>query len=99
MNRDSVWVMTNVVCYDGRRAYVNKFIIQAEAKLINGDSTFQPTTESEERLEHTITGNGDILKIDILYGVSFDDIVALKDSDNSELINAYERFKYMWFGD
>ena len=87
------WIMTNVVYYDGCDAYVSKFIIKADP-----DSPFNSIlAESEMALEDYISGNGDILKIDPLYTVNLDNIVALKDCDDEELKCAYARFNEMYF--
>lgn len=90
------WRMCNVVWYNGSDAYVSKFILKATGEGV--------TEESKKLLDQCIEeGNGEVLKIDPLYYVDFDNIVALKtyEDSNSEyersLYNAYERFKEMWF--
>ena len=87
------WVMTNVVFYDGINAYVSKFVIKADEDepftLVNEDSM--------KKVADYLSGNGEILKVDILYAVDFDNIVALKDADDAELRCAYDRFKEMYF--
>lgn len=89
------WWMCNVVWYDGSDAYVSKFILKATEEGV--------TEESEGLVGQYLNGNGELLKIDPLYYVNFDNIIALKtyEDSNSEhersLYNAYERFKEMWF--
>ena len=87
------WIMTNVVFYDGSNAYVSKFIIKADT-----DEPFRSIlAESEIALEDYLSGNGEILKIDPLYTVNLDNIIALKDCDDAELKCAYDRFNEMYF--
>lgn len=88
------WMMVNVVWYDGSDAFVSKFIIQTERE---GEVT-KITKMSTDKIEEYLSGNGELLKIDPLYNVGFDNILALKDyKDQPELQAAYERFKDMWF--
>jgi len=89
------WWMCNVVWYDGTDAFVSKFVLQAEDDEITADSRY--------RVSKYLDGNGEVLKIDPLYPVDFDNIVALKTYENSSLESeieqfaAYDRFKEMWF--
>ena len=84
------WWMCNVVWYDGSAAFVSKFILKCDLEGV--------TEESEGLLGQTLSGNGELLKIDRLYPVDFDNIVALKDyTEQPELQEAYNRFKDMWF--
>lgn len=96
-NGVNVWVMCNVVWYDGTDAFVSKFILQY-------DRISEKVTEQSEGLVGQMTcGNGEVLKIDVLYAMDFENIVALKSCENAELESekqlfaAYERFKEMWF--
>ena len=100
----NTWWMTNVVYYDGSDAYVSKFVLKTTTEL-NEDGVECPkvTEESEGLLGQYLNGNGEILKVDLLYPVDLDNIIALKDWDDApqETINemkaAYDRFKEMWF--
>ena len=83
------WWMCNVVWYDGCDAFVSKFILKCDLGGI--------TEESEGLLRQELNGNGELLKVDKLYPVDFDNIVALKDTEQPELQEAYNRFKDMWF--
>lgn len=86
----SKWYMCNVVWYDGSDAYVSKFVLKVTEECV--------TEESEGLVGQYLNGNGEVLKIDPLYSVDFDNIVALKDyKEQPELQTAYERFKNMWF--
>lgn len=94
-----MWYMCNVVWYDGQDAYVSKFVLKADE--IN--DVVGITEESDRKVRSYISGNGEVLKVDLLYPVDFDNIVALKSYENShleseiELYAAYDRFKHMWF--
>lgn len=91
------WAMCNVVWYDGLDAFVSKYILRIQ------DAVFDVTDESRELVEEEICGNGEILKIDILSPLDFDNIEALKGYEKSdrpyeqEQYRAYLRFKDMWF--
>ena len=83
------WWMCNVVWYDGCDAFVSKVILKCELGGI--------TEESEELLGQELNGNGELLKVDKLYPVDLDNIIALKDSDKDSDVTIYNRFKDMWF--
>ena len=91
------WFLTNVVWYDGCYAYTSKFILKVD------ENWEDVTEESEHALRKYLDGNGEVLKIDKLYPVDFDEIVAFGNLSNStieadkEKYSAYERFKEMWF--
>ena len=94
------WIMTNVVWYDGVNAFVTKFIVQAETnkEKIGTDQYWSATKESERKIREYLDGNGEVLKIDPLYGVDFDNIVALGQYDEEKAEReAFERFKRMYF--
>lgn len=94
LNMENTWYMANVVWYDGSSAFVSKFIVQCD--IINGELGY--TDESRRKIQDLLDGRGEIVKIDLLNLVNFDDIIALKDcSDQPELQRAYECFKEMWF--
>ena len=88
MNNRSWW-LTNVVWYDGIDAFVSKFILQCDEEGV--------TQESEGLVGQYLNGNGELLKIDRLYPVDLDNIVAFKDADEAELKTAYDRFKQFYF--
>lgn len=79
----------NVVWYDGSSAYVSKFILLQN----HGDIS----KETYNRLSEYLRGNGDILKIDYLYPLSFDNIKAMETSNDNELMVSVDRFKEMYF--
>lgn len=86
------WAMCNVVWYDGQDAFVSKYILQ----VYMGEST----QRSNELVEEALQGNGELLKIDVLYPMDFDNIVALAcdvEPERAEEHRALERFKDMWF--
>ena len=84
------WWVCNVVLYDGTGAFIYKFVLKCDENGV--------TKESEGLVGQYLHGNGEILKIDKLYSVNFDNIMALKDyEEQPELQAAYERFKEMWF--
>ena len=81
--------LVNVVWYDGVDSFVSKFILET----VNN----QVTTSARVKVENYLNGNGELLKLDVLYKLSLDNIVALKDSDDVEMQVAYERFDIMYF--
>lgn len=96
------WVMVNVVFYDGVDAFVAKFIVQAETdtEKIGTTQYWSVTKESERKIREYLDGNGEVLKIDPLYDIDFDNIVAIEQS-NEEYKKAereaVDRFKTMYF--
>ena len=76
--------MCNVVWYDGANAYVSKFVLPSDEKVARNETV------------KYLSGNGEVLKIDYLYPVDLDNIVALKNGD-PEQMTTYERFKTMFF--
>ena len=84
------WWMCNVVWYDGTDAFVSKFVLKCTVDGV--------TEESEGLVGQMISGNGEVLKIDRLYPVELENIIALKDyTEQPELQRAYDRFKEMYF--
>lgn len=82
--------LCNVVVYDGVDAFIAKFILRSEGfDMVDA--------ESEEKLESEANGNGEILKIDILHEVTFENIRAYGESDDEYDVLIYNRFKEMWF--
>lgn len=79
--------MYNVVFYDGVNAYVSKFVLKQNKEQAKKDlSKFW-----------TVNGyDGEILKIDQLYTVNFEDINALNNGDNKER-NTFNHFIEMYF--
>ena len=79
----------NVVWYDGSSAYVSKFILpHNHGEISNG---------TLNRLEQYFEGNGDILKTDYLYPLSFANIKAMETSNENELMASVHRFAQMYF--
>ena len=87
MKKNYFWYVVNVVWYDGVEAYVTKFVLQ-------GDENYKISAKSKELTTEYLDGNGEILKFDVCYGISLENIVAYKDSDKEEI---YQRFNEMWF--
>ena len=79
------WHLINTVWYDGEIAFVAKFIV---------NSTNQEEVEEEI---FKLGYDGELLKIDFLYDLTFDEIMAMKDNDDNGLRLAFERFKDMYF--
>lgn len=79
--------MYNVVWYDGDDAYVSKFILKSNEEQAKNDLfTFW-----------SVNGyDGQILKLDNLYGVNLENIVALRNGDNEE-IRTFGYFEEMYF--
>ena len=88
MKKDFTWMLTNVVWYDGVDAYVTKFVLKV-------DSNYSITTESKKLVKEYLDGNGEILKFDTCYAVTWENIEAYKDMtvDNNAI---YQRFIDMW---
>lgn len=90
------YTLCNVVAYDGCDAYVIKFILDRSNEK-----------ESHElAVEYCATGGMELLKVDWLYSLTFDEIVAMGSVENYESgataldqlkINAVRRFKEMYF--
>ena len=89
------FAMTNVVWYDGSDAYVSKFIVEAK--------DYQVTEDSKKKVEDYLSGNGEIVKYDVLHTMEFENIVALENYKDSTYENeieqyaAYKRFQEMYF--
>lgn len=81
--------LVNVVWYDGVDSFVSKFILETVDN--------QVTTSARAKVINYLQGNGELLKLDVLYKVSLDNIVAFKNCDNEELQVAYVRFDTMYF--
>lgn len=93
-NTKTTWYVVNAVWYDGCEAFVSKFIVQVDIV----DSELGITEESKQKLMAYLNGNGELLKVDMLYPVDLDNILAMRDnSDSPEYQAAFERFKNMWF--
>ena len=71
--------------FDYDTAYVVKFIVPEEISL-----------ENASNLLITHNYNGELLKIDKLYPVTLENIIALKDGNDEEK-NIFERFNDMFF--
>lgn len=77
--------MYNLVIYDGVDAFVSKFILPYGITLDKAISIFV-------KMDY----DGELLKIDALYPLSFDNIIALKDGNDIEKC-IFERFGDMFF--
>ena len=73
----------NVVWYDGLNSYVSKFVLPVDENKAKKD------------LLDWWDCDGEILKLDRLYGVSLEDIIALR--NGNEDLNTFERFEQMYF--
>lgn len=78
------YALFNTVWYDGQDSWVAKFVLPAD------------TTMKSDCIK-TMDGwyDGEILKLDKLYEVTLDNIVAFK--NNQETENLYDRFNEMFF--
>lgn len=81
--------LVNVVWYDGSDAYVSKFVLPTE--------NHEVTKDGVARVSKYLSGNGELLKLDVLYPITFENLVAFKDSDNDELKACFERYASMYF--
>lgn len=81
--------LCNVVMYDGINAYVSKFILPCKGQEV--------TKDGKERCEKYCNGNGEILKIDVLYPITFENMLALHEHGNDEEKCAVDRFGQMYF--
>lgn len=79
------WYLYNFVFYDGVDAFVSKFIVPENTSL-----------ENARELISKMGYDGELLKIDRLYPLTFDNIVAMRDGNNSERCT-FERFHDMYF--
>lgn len=82
------WWMVNVVWYDGVEAYVSKFVLKIEG---------EDKTEAEKMVKTHLADSGEVLKLDVLYPVTLENIMALKDSDNVFDNVTFDRFKEFYF--
>lgn len=91
---DNKWYLYNVVFYDGVDAFVSKFVASADE------------TDARKHIVSYSHGNGEVLKLDKLYPLSFEDIIAMKNVsddymekvlDAREKKNAVERWIVMYF--
>ena len=84
------WWLCNVVMYDGTDAFICKFVLKCDENGV--------TKESAGLVGQYLNGNGEILKIDKLYPVTLDNIIAMKDyEEQPELQAAYDRFVKFYF--
>ena len=79
------WYLYNFVFYDGVDAFVSKFIVPENTSL-----------ENARELISKMGYDAELLKVDKLYSLTFDNIVAMRDGNNSERC-AFERFHDMYF--
>ena len=73
----------------GQDAYVSKFIIKVDR--INPTDDWMPTVESTGFVGQYLSGNGEILKYDVLHTMEFDNIVALENYKDSKYENEIEQ--------
>ena len=79
--------MTNCVCYDGVDAYVIKLILD-----------WSNEDEAKNTAEMYMANAGmELLKLDRLYGVTLENIIAFSDYDDGEFKTIFNRFKEMYF--
>ena len=82
--------LANVVWYDGVDSFVSKYVLETE----DGHAT----TKARNKIIEYLSGNGELLKIDILHPVTLDTIFTYRDNINDNLKTAYNRFNIMYFG-
>lgn len=81
---NSKYVMCNVVCYDGCDAWVSKFILRNYDK-------------KEQLKDIDMMGyHAEVLKIDVLYELEPDNIIAILTNDEHENRIISERYKDMY---
>lgn len=89
--------LCKVVWYDGCEAYVGKFILETEEQYDEGECNPVVTERAKAKLNNYMVGC-EVLKIDTLYAVSLDNIIAFSKLENSaEEHAAYKRFNDMYF--
>lgn len=86
------WYLYNVVFYDGVDAYVSKFVASSDEK------------DAHKHISSYAAGNGEILKLDKLYPLTFDEIMGMKNIKSEDEIPgdaekrcAVERWIEMYF--
>lgn len=79
--------LCNVVVYDGCDSFVVKQIVQAENGII--------TKDSKDRLIMLYKGNADVLKFDLLYPLSLENVIAMKNDEQYK--NVYIDFEALYF--
>ena len=84
-----MYSLFNVVWYDGCDAFVSKFILPTKDNEV--------TKDGERDVIRYLDGNGELLKIDYLYNLSLENIIAMRRSEDKEHIAAYDRFANMYF--
>lgn len=82
--------LCNVVWYDGRDAFVSKFILETQLVAIG---ELEPTKEAKEKVQDEIEGNGEILKIDVIRELSLQDVLDVCE----QIPQVKQRFDYMYF--
>lgn len=84
-----IWYLVNVVWYDGVEAYVTKFVLPVNEK-------YELEKSTKDKVKKYLDGNGEVLKFDLCYFVTLENIIAYKDDIDKNCI--YERFNEMYFG-
>lgn len=78
------YALFNTVWYDGVNSWIAKVILPVDTTI---------KSDCIKTMEDTY--NSEVVKIDMLYGVTLDDIIAFSNDDNMTCI--YDRFKNMFF--
>ena len=81
-----MYSLYNVIIYDGKDAYVLKFILKSDETQAMYDL---------KKYWSAVGYDGEILKIDKLYPLELRNIIAFE--DNEEYKQAFERFDEMYF--
>ena len=82
--------MTNNVCYDGVDAYVIKIIAPIKDYIV--------TNEGQKAIQEYINNSGmELLKTETLYGLEYENILAIMNSTEEKDKVIAERFKDMFF--
>ena len=85
----SYFGLFNVVWYDGYEAYVSKFILEHHKGNI--------TPSAMSKLEDYLKGNGEILKVDYRFSITFEDITKMIESTESSDKLIIDQFSKMYF--
>lgn len=83
--------LVNVIWYDGIDAYVSKFILPCSS------DNKKVTTAGMKKCKEYMNGNGEILKFDVLYPVTLENINSFGVYGDNEQKATYDRFSKMYF--
>lgn len=84
------WYLCNVVIYDGVESKIKKMVVK-----INFDNGFNEELEYVTSFIKAYENEAEMLKIDLLYEVSLDNIIAFREVPS--LAEAYDDFITMYF--